>query len=182
MKSPTNKPLGCSRLIIPVTALGILSSLLIPEVRDEVSHFLSPASNPGNPNPENPLDAFIDTLNRDLEKDGMTLMPAAIYMKYKNTQDYLTSNFADISTKINTASKTWYIETDFEKILTEIIEIVESDPTLKKYIEQGLLRPSVILRIDAEGKIIIQIRFVVPFQKEEPQEINIELKHKPILA
>lgn len=182
MKSLSNKPSGCSRLIIPVTALGILSSLLMPEVRDEVSHFLSPVSNPGNPNPRDQLDVFLEALNRDLEQDGMTLLPAAIYMKYKSAQDYLTSKFAGISTKMNAASKTWYIETDFKEILTQIIQIVESDPMLKEYIEQGLLKPSVIMKLDSGGKIIIQIRFIVPFQKEEPLEINIELKNKPILV
>ena len=154
----------------------------MPEVRDAASHFLSPASDPGNPNPEKPLGIFVDALNRDLQKDGMTLIPAAVYMKYKTTHDYLINNFEDISTKINNVSKTWYIETDFEEIITDIAGILESDPILKEYIEQGLLRTTVILKLDSNGKIIIQIRLIVPFQKDESPEINIELKNKPLLV
>lgn len=182
MNSQSNTSSGYSRLIVPVAALGILSSLLMPEVRDEVSHFLSPVSNPGNPNPGDELDVFFEVLNRDLEKDGMTLISAAVYMKYKSAQDYLTSKFAGISTKMNAASKTWYIETDFESMQDQIAQILKSDPMLKEHIEQGLLRPSTILKLDAEGRNIIQIRLIVPFQKEEPLEINIELKNKPILV
>ena len=112
----------------------------------------------------------------------MILIPAAVYMKYKTTHDYLTRNFEGISTKINDASKTWYIETDFEEIRAQIIQIVDSDPILKEYIKQGSLRIPVILKLDSEGRIIIQVRLIVPFQKDEPQEINVELKQKPILV
>ena len=135
MKSLLNKPSGCSRLIIPVTALGILSSLLMPEVRDEISELLFPT----NPQHEHPSSMEV-TVDTNGKVNGVLLSGEVAYKYYQFVQEQLDQSAPGLIEKLKKAGAVWNTETKVEKMHQDVSDILISNPTIKDYIERGFIK------------------------------------------
>jgi hypothetical protein len=135
MKSPSNKPLGCSRLIAPVAALGILSSLLMPEVRDGISELLFPTT----PQHEHPSSMEV-TVDTNGKVNGVLLSGEVAYKYYLFVQEQLDQSAPNLIEKLKKAGAVWNTETDVEKMHQDVSDILISNPTIKDYIERGFIR------------------------------------------
>ncbi len=122
-------------MIVPVTALGILSSLLMPEVRNEISELLFPTT----PQHEHPSSMEV-TVDTNGKVNGVLLSGEVAYKYYQFVQEQLDQSAPSLIEKLKKAGAVWNTETEIEAMHQDVSDILISNPTIKDYIEKGFIK------------------------------------------